>query len=1500
MALQIHMPLSSNITNCGTSTIATASSNITLTSSGAPITPDYNFEGSYSFNNSNSYISLTSTDLYSTITGGSQPFTIMMWVYHNDSTRAILFGDYSLSGAINFNIELTTAHLVRFYWNGSPDITATDSSVGLQAWAHVAIVYDGTTVKFYVNKTLKYTYTGTLTTRTKTSGSYYLGRDNRTGNTTLNGKLNDFRLYNEALTAEQISSIYYTDTETSPIIINKLTTSQYESIIPEDDELYFITDADLETTNHKVQIIDSSSTNTQYPSATAVNSVTYQNEPFWIQPTENGYVGFNISGTLNELGSRQISYSFDKSTWTSTTLGSLHSYGLISVSANQKIYFKSSATTNLVTESQGTYAKVVVKKTNSNSGQNAAFITGGKLISLFNGQAGKTFYLFIDSKVTDASQLDVNYNDTACTCEYMFAYCSSLIKAPVLSALNLPDYAYHGMFDQCTHLTEVSALPAETLSYVCYGSMFSGCTALKYPPIINATTLSQMSCSHMFYGCTALETAPELLGKTMAVQCYQGMFRGCTSLKQIPKLYSTELANSCYSNMFNGCTSLELQTAADGTHFNIVKIPEKPKYDWTLTWNNSMETAPDGTVTLPDTLDTYQLEAYKLPNSTTFNGSSNYIDTGIKLLDTDKDFTVMIDFAYGTSPGQYNTAIDCMISASPYNRGLCLYYNNTTPAIIPIYYTSAPSYTADQNRHKVIFRHNAGDAAVATLFYDSSTGVALNGSSYTAVNKNVYLGCRLQDSGSRDRYFKGTMYDARIYLETLSDTNISNLINGTEPTEFINPYYSIRGNTLTDLVFSSNSVSYDSIQIDATGNMYYGTSGTYTKVYDIANGWVNTAYKTLAISNNSADFEDKFADSTSSNLYNPNTVTVGYYINSSGVITSSDNTNQISDYIPVVPGHSYTWTGVSGKTGTNNKRAFGYATTSTTTGTQLNYVAVTGTDQPYTNTFTVPSGYNYIRISFNVADTDILVVDNDSASQNIPWAIFKNRNLTITYPWDTRGLSITGMNFKSNNTDYVALLVNNEDNISYGIKPYYIYARSGGNYLKDMPIFKDVFKVVIYSQNHEGSILYTWTGEPSEVQGNDWNGENNHLLVNGVSVWGRYAGIIGWDIYSWNSNSSGGSGYNTQTTYYENSEVYTRTHGWTDNNYKILTSTYNLGQHFTGANWKDFFSINKNTNISTTITVPSNALTDMFTSTGGTWTGTPTINKAYFTNATLVPDAYETKVGANYPEIWWKDTLVTTANLMELYKLSATTAFNGTSTYIDTGVKLLQSDIDFSLFVDFQYNSQTSMMTVFHCVNEASPYPGILLDAYNSYFRAVYYGAKNIAAYDTNRHKILFTHVAGTTRNCLIYFDSTTGVANTIDRDYTNVSQNLLLGCYQTTNGTKGRFLNGTIYSCIIYNNVLNSVEISNIFSGNPPDTSWSVKNSTLSVKFISNNITYNKLRIDSSGSMYYGIDNTYTIVYNVNTGVWTDSAYKQVYFMNNPALIFTGAWANFLAQNKS
>jgi hypothetical protein len=64
----------------------------------------------------------------------------------------------------------------------------------------------------------------------------------------------------------------------------------------------------------------------------------------------------------------------------------------------------------------------------------------------------------------------------------------------------------------------------------CYGSMFSGCTSLTKAPELSATTLINYCYYGMFNNCTSLTKAPELPATTLAKQCYNCMFYGCTSL----------------------------------------------------------------------------------------------------------------------------------------------------------------------------------------------------------------------------------------------------------------------------------------------------------------------------------------------------------------------------------------------------------------------------------------------------------------------------------------------------------------------------------------------------------------------------------------------------------------------------------------------------------------------------------------------------------------------------------------------------------------------------------------------------------------------------------------------------------------------------------------------------------------------------------------------------------------------------------------------------------
>lgn len=202
MALQIWLPLDGTLENKGCA-------DAVITNNGAAIDNSGKIGKCYSFDGSDDYISIDSDKLCEIISGGDQVFSIAMWVKQTDSTRAILFGTYAMSGAGSnnfFNIELSTAHTCRFDWKANPDWTSSAMNIGSDTWNHICYTYDGVTIKAYLNGELVATKAQTLSAITYT-GEYRLGRDSRTGTTVLNGQLNDIRIYDHCLSQAEIHEI---------------------------------------------------------------------------------------------------------------------------------------------------------------------------------------------------------------------------------------------------------------------------------------------------------------------------------------------------------------------------------------------------------------------------------------------------------------------------------------------------------------------------------------------------------------------------------------------------------------------------------------------------------------------------------------------------------------------------------------------------------------------------------------------------------------------------------------------------------------------------------------------------------------------------------------------------------------------------------------------------------------------------------------------------------------------------------------------------------------------------------------------------------------------------------------------------------------------------------------------------------------------------------------------------------------------------------------------
>ena len=215
MSLQVWLPLMEDFHNQGLANVqVTAYNNPTFIN--GKLGQCCHFDGT-----SAQYIELIS-DIFNTLfIGGSQQFSICFWIKNeeeiNTTNRAIIFGDYVSSSAHSFNLEIpnVTNGGLRIYWKGSNIYSDNASNYSLDTiddnWIHIAVVYNGTNITLYKNGQLnKKSYSTVLATQTnKIDSKMRIGRDYRSSisTTAFTGCLNDFRIYDNALSAKEVEEI---------------------------------------------------------------------------------------------------------------------------------------------------------------------------------------------------------------------------------------------------------------------------------------------------------------------------------------------------------------------------------------------------------------------------------------------------------------------------------------------------------------------------------------------------------------------------------------------------------------------------------------------------------------------------------------------------------------------------------------------------------------------------------------------------------------------------------------------------------------------------------------------------------------------------------------------------------------------------------------------------------------------------------------------------------------------------------------------------------------------------------------------------------------------------------------------------------------------------------------------------------------------------------------------------------------------------------------------
>ena len=202
MSLRISLPLNGTLDNQGLD-------DAVITNDGCTINNNGKTGKCYSFNNTR--IILECASLKNLFSSPTQPFSFSTWIYlNNDETdRVIIFGCFNSTIFINWELY---ADLKQRLTAGKPSSYTQKNGIQvlpLEEWVHIAVVFDGTKTIFYQNGIESNIVEGTMDklTTSVTSSVFWLGSDSRIGATRLKGRMNDFRIYDHALSPMEIKQL---------------------------------------------------------------------------------------------------------------------------------------------------------------------------------------------------------------------------------------------------------------------------------------------------------------------------------------------------------------------------------------------------------------------------------------------------------------------------------------------------------------------------------------------------------------------------------------------------------------------------------------------------------------------------------------------------------------------------------------------------------------------------------------------------------------------------------------------------------------------------------------------------------------------------------------------------------------------------------------------------------------------------------------------------------------------------------------------------------------------------------------------------------------------------------------------------------------------------------------------------------------------------------------------------------------------------------------------
>lgn len=169
---------------------------------------------------------------------------------------------------------------------------------------------------------------------------------------------------------------------------------------------------------------------------------------------------------------------------------------------------------------------------------------------------------------------------------------------------------------------------------------------------------------------------------------------------------------------------------------------------------------------------------------TVFDGSSKYVDTGVKPFKTASDYTIFIDFDdYGASQGQLPYLFHCAYENAD-GDGLKVYYNNEDNH----YYIIGNRQNASDGTYESSWTLVSGkNNKIAIAISKGVIGqIVINGSA-VAVTKNAYdmndysliLGAYQDAQCNKSKYWKGTIHTFKVWDSAFTVAQLKELCNSS-------------------------------------------------------------------------------------------------------------------------------------------------------------------------------------------------------------------------------------------------------------------------------------------------------------------------------------------------------------------------------------------------------------------------------------------------------------------------------------------------------------------------------------------------------------------------------------------------------------------------------------------------------------------------------------------------------------------------------------------------